>query len=87
MADKKQAAEAKLTAVSIREMSQEDRSALLTEKQQDLLTLRQSLKANELANPKKIKDVRRDIALIKTIENEFALSAEVVTETQEGKEK
>lgn len=68
MAEAKKAA--KFTAASLREMNQADRGTLLAEKRADLREAQRSLKAGEFANPRKIKELRREVALILTIENE-----------------
>lgn len=60
----------KLTAASLRDMKPADRTKLLTEKQSDLFDAKRSLAARELANPRKVTTLKRDIALILTIENE-----------------
>lgn len=59
-----------LTAPALREMKPADRVKLLNEKRAELLEKKRSLKNNELANPRSIKQLRREIALILTIENE-----------------
>ncbi len=60
----------KLTATSLREMESTKRRELLQEKQAELFEKKRSLKANELANPRIINQLRREIALILTVENE-----------------
>ncbi|HEX6462757.1 MAG TPA: 50S ribosomal protein L29 [Candidatus Saccharimonadales bacterium] len=60
----------KLTAASLRSMKADERVSLLHEKQTELLEKKRSLAANELANPLSIKQLRREVALILTVENE-----------------
>ncbi len=69
MAAKKDTA-IKLNAASLRQMNKNDRVTLLAEKRADLLESKRSLKAQELVNPSKVKKIRREIALIMTVENE-----------------
>lgn len=59
-----------LSAKSLRTMKPAERSGLLAEKRADILEAKRSLKAQELANPSRVKELRRHIALIMTIENE-----------------
>jgi len=59
-----------LTAASLRDMKPEARLEMLKEKRTELLEKKRSLKANELANPRSITKLRREIALICTVENE-----------------
>ena len=51
----------------IREMSSEELEKVLEELKKELFKLRFSLATNGLDNPLKIKEVKRDIAKIKTI--------------------
>jgi len=52
---------------NIREMSSEELNTELTGLKQELFKLRFSLATNGLDNPLKIKEVRKDIARIKTV--------------------
>ena len=54
----------------IKEMSSPDLEKELGELKTELFKLRFSLKTNGLDNPMKIKEVRKDIARVKTILNE-----------------
>lgn len=67
---KETAKAAVITASSLREMKPAELIAQLTEKQSELLEKKRSLAANELANPRSITKLRREIALMKTIQNE-----------------
>ncbi len=58
----------------IREMSSEELVKELDELKKELFKLRFSLATNGLDNPLKIKEVRKDIAKIKTILRERELS-------------
>lgn len=60
----------KLTAASLREMKQDARRELLTDNRTELLEAKRSLRAGELTNPRKVKNLRRTVALILTVENE-----------------
>ena len=54
----------------IREMSSQDLEKKLKELKQELFNLRFQHAINQLDNPHKIADVKRDIARVKTILNE-----------------
>ena len=54
----------------IREMSSEELAKELDELKKELFKLRFSLATNGLDNPLKIKEVKKDIAKIKTIQRE-----------------
>ena len=54
----------------IREMSSQDLEKKLKELKQELFNLRFQHAINQLDNPHKIADVRKDIARVKTILNE-----------------
>ena len=58
----------------IREMSSEDLNKELGELKTELFKLRFNLATNGLDNPMKIKEVKKDIARIKTILNERKLN-------------
>jgi ribosomal protein L29 len=53
-------------------MAREERQKLIAEKRQDLIDKQRGLHSGEMMNPSSIRKVRRDIALILTIENEPA---------------
>ena len=61
----------------IREMSSPDLEKELGELKSELFKLRFTKKANGLDNPMKIKEVKKDIARIKTILNERKLNNEL----------
>ena len=60
----------------IKEMSSPDLEKELGELKNELFKLRFSLATNGLDNPMKIKEVRKDIARIKTVLKERELSSE-----------
>jgi large subunit ribosomal protein L29 len=62
----------KMKATEIRKLSAAELDAKLTELKKDLFMLRMQHATNQLDNPLKIADVKKDIARIKTIirENE-----------------
>lgn len=60
----------------IREMSSEELVKELDELKKELFKLRFSLATNGLDNPLKIKEVKKDIAKIKTIQRERELKEE-----------
>ena len=62
-----------MKASKIREMSSADLEKELGELKQELFKLRFSLATNGLDNPKKIKEVKKDIARINTIMTERKL--------------
>lgn len=59
-----------MKALELREKTTSDLQSLLVEKRAELHEKHRSNHAGELANPKSIKEVRRDIALILTVLNE-----------------
>ena len=59
-----------MKAVQIREMSAEQLQAKLTELKDELFHLRFQLAINQLDNPHKITEVKRDIARVLTVINE-----------------
>ena len=62
-----------MKANKIREMSSQDLEKELGELKQELFKLRFSLATNGLDNPKKIQEVKKDIARINTIMTERKL--------------
>ena len=60
----------------IREMSSPELTTELSELKTELFKLRFSLATNGLDNPMKIKEVKRDIAKIKTVLREREIKAE-----------
>ena len=64
----------------IREMSSPDLQKELGELKSELFKLRFSLATNGLDNPMKIKEVKKDIAKIKTVLTERELKGEPVVE-------
>lgn len=59
----------------VRALSAEDLQKTLAEKRVELAEKHRSNHAGELANPRSIKQVRRDIALIMTIMNDKSATA------------
>ena len=59
-----------MKAAQIREMSAEQLQAKLTELKDELFHLRFQLAINQLDNPHKITEVKRDIARVLTVINE-----------------
>ena len=59
----------------IREMSAEQLAEKLMELKKDLFNLRLQHAINQLENPGKIADVKKDIAKIKTVQRERELAA------------
>ena len=59
----------------IREMSAEQLAEKLMELKKDLFNLRLQHAVNQLENPSKIADVKKDIAKIKTVQRERELAA------------
>ena len=59
----------------IREMSAEQLAEKLMELKKDLVNLRLQHATNQLENPGKIADVKKDIAKIKTVQRERELAA------------
>lgn len=64
-----------MKAVEIRELSNEELTAKLAELKAQLFNLRFQHAINQLDNPLKIKDVKRDIARVKTIMRESELKS------------
>ena len=71
----------------IREMSSPDLEKELGELKSELFKLRFSLATNGLDNPMKIREVKKDIAKIKTVLTERELKGEAKKEATEGTEK
>ena len=59
-----------MMAAQIREMTAEELQAKLTELKDELFHLRFQLAINQLDNPHKITEVKRDIARVLTVINE-----------------
>lgn len=59
-----------MKATELREMTSEDLAKKLKELKEELFNLRFQHAINQLDNPHKIEDVRRDIARVMTIINE-----------------
>ena len=70
----------------IREMSSPDLEKELGELKSELFKLRFSLATNGLDNPMKIKEVKKDIAKIKTVLTQREMSGEEVVDTPAVKE-
>jgi large subunit ribosomal protein L29 len=65
-----------MKAEEIRALSSEEMQRKLTELKHELFNLRFQQEVGQLENPSKMKQTRKDIARIKTVLNEMALSAE-----------
>jgi len=61
-----------MKADEIRELSEEERRAKVAEMKEELFNLRFQHEIGQLENPQKIKQVKRDIARVKTIISESA---------------
>ena len=59
-----------MTSEQIRKLSDEDLQEELSRSQQELMTLRFSAAAKQLANPNQLKEVRRQVARLMTIQTE-----------------
>lgn len=70
MAEAKSAKKTKFTAETVRKMKQDERLEALVEKQSELHDAKRSLSARELTNPRKITQLKKEIAIIKTVNNE-----------------
>jgi len=57
-------------AHDLREMSVDELEALVSEKSEDLLTMRMQLKMRRLDNPLSVRTARRELAVIRTVLNE-----------------
>ena len=71
----------------IREMSSPDLEKELGELKSELFKLRFSLATNGLDNPMKIKEVKRDIAKIRTVLTQRELNGEEVVKAEKKEEK
>lgn len=71
----------------IREMSSPDLEKELGELKSELFKLRFSLATNGLDNPMKIKELKRDIAKIKTVLTQRELNGEEVVKAEKKEEK
>ena len=65
----------KLRPEDLRKMSSEERRKLLREFRVELITLRHKASVGALENPGRLRELRRNIARILTIEREEALRA------------
>lgn len=61
-----------MKASEIRDLSFEERQRKGDDLKEELLSLRFQNKIGQIENPQKLKQIRRDIARVKTIINEFA---------------
>jgi large subunit ribosomal protein L29 len=66
-----------MIAQQVREMTDEELVGRLDELYQEQLNLRFQQVSQQLANPHRVREVRRDIARIKTVMRERELNAEV----------
>ncbi len=64
-----------MKASEIRKMSESERSAKLSDLKKDLFFLRMQHATNQLENPLKIAEVKRDIARVKTVIREQQIAA------------
>ena len=64
-----------MKAKEIRDLSSDEMQQKLTEMKHELFNLRFQHEIGQLENPSKMKATKRDIARIRTILNEMALSA------------
>ncbi len=64
-----------MKASEIRKMSESERSAKLSDLKKDLFFLRMQHATNQLDNPLKIAEVKRDIARVKTVIREQQTAA------------
>ncbi len=62
-----------MEASEIRELSAEERHSKLNDLKEELFNFRFQLGIGQLENPKKLKQIKSDIARIKTIIKEFEL--------------
>jgi len=65
-----------MDASQIRQLSTEERLGKVKDLQQELFNLRFQHEIGQLENPRKIRQTRRDIARIKTIEREVVLKGQ-----------
>lgn len=70
-----------MKANDIREMSPEERIQKLVEVQEAFFNLRFQHETGQLENPQKLKQVKRDIARIKTIVREVELNPNLTSES------
>lgn len=68
-----------MKAEQIREMTEQELQGELNELKSELFKLRFQLAANQLDNPMKLKQVKRDIARVKTVLRERELKINVVS--------
>ena len=64
-----------MKASEIRDMTADELNSKLDELKQELFNLRFQLAVNQLDNPTRIKAVKKEIAIIKTIQRERELAA------------
>lgn len=75
MAEKANASK-QLTAASVRAMQPAEQTKLLADKRSELFDAKRSLAARELVNPRKVTQLRREIAVIMTVNNEASTDKE-----------
>lgn len=63
-----------MNAKELRAMSQEELNKKLTEAKEELFNLRFQMSTAQLANPRRVRQVRRDIARIETVRRERELA-------------
>jgi large subunit ribosomal protein L29 len=64
-----------MKAKEIRDLSSDEMQQKLIEMKHELFNLRFQHEIGQLENPSKMKEIKRDIARIRTVLNEMALSA------------
>lgn len=65
-----------MKANEIRELTDEELVSKLSEAKSELFNLRFQLATNQLDNPLKLRDIRRELARVQTIRRERELAAE-----------
>ena len=71
-----------MKANEIRDMSPGERSQKLAEMQEAFFNLRFQHETGQLENPQKLKQIKRDVARIKTIMREVALNPNSTSESE-----
>lgn len=73
------------TARDFREMTEADLQRALNEAKAELFNLRFQKEVGQLTNTARIKEIRRNIARIKTVLRERQIAAQLVKEQQDAK--
>lgn len=74
-----------MKAEEVRELSEKEREEKIVDINQEIFNLRLQLATGKIENPSRIRFLRRDIARLKTIQNETRASGESSAEQGEGK--